>query len=30
MKDFLDLACERYSVRKYSDREIEDESLKRF
>lgn len=27
MKDFLELACERYSVRKYSDRQIEDEKL---
>ena len=29
LKDFLDLACERYSVRKYSDREIEDEKLEK-
>lgn len=29
MKDFLDLACERYSVRKYSDKEIEDEKLEK-
>lgn len=29
MKDFLDLACERYSVRKYSDRPIEDEKLEK-
>ena len=27
MQDFLQLACERYSVRKYSDKEIEDEKL---
>ena len=31
MKDFLELACERYSVRKYSDKQIEDENaLERF
>ncbi len=29
MKDFLDLACERYSVRKYSDKEIEEEKLEK-
>ena len=27
MQNFLELACERYSVRKYSDKEIEDEKL---
>ena len=27
MQDFLKLACERYSVRKYPDREIESEKL---
>ena len=29
MKDFLELACERYSVRKYSDKQIEDEKLEK-
>lgn len=29
MKDFLTLACERYSVRKYSEKEIEDEKLEK-
>ena len=29
MQDFLQLACERYSVRKYSDKEIEDEKLEK-
>ncbi len=29
MQDFLQLACERYSVRKYADKEIEDEKLEK-
>jgi nitroreductase len=29
MKDFLELACERYSVRKYSDKQIDDEKLEK-
>ncbi len=29
MQDFLKLACERYSVRKYSDKMIEDEKLEK-
>jgi hypothetical protein len=29
MKDFLQLACERYSVRKYSDKQIEEEKLEK-